>query len=444
MARNGRMQQRAPIDDLGAGRLSPAEAHDVIRQRLAHIAGQWHLKPGDLHDLARRMPTRTYAPGEIILPQGVRAGCLGLVLRGQIAVHVGQRASPRLVIVLLPGSTFGEAMLARGDPSHASLQALTRCEVRFLHRTDLQAASRKRRTERQSAALGQLVQGAALALAILLVLLLALNLPPSRRALALAPMGLGQWCMENGYDACTWQAWQIAANLAPADPRPSLALGAYHFEHGNLAAAEQAFQSAQAVAPDSPEAYNNLGLIYARQGEHTRAVDAFQRALQLEPGIPATEHNLGLSLQATQQYSSALLHYQAALALGEPQASTLVNMAIAYHETGQLEKAVQAATEALRLDPNLAQAYALLGAVTLESRQPDRALPDLKRAVTLDAGYGPAHFYLGLAYKSLNQPDEAVAAFEQALLTANDEILRSRVRRHLGELYEIQEQSQAH
>jgi len=438
------MQQTTPIDDLGAGRLSPAEAHDVIRERLAHIASQWHLKPVDIHYLARHMRARSYAPGEIILPQGVRAGCLGLVVRGQVAVHVGQRASTRLVIVLLPGSTFGEAMLARGDPSHATLQALTRCEIRFLRRADLQAVSQGRRTERQSAALWQLVQGTALMLAAVLVLILALSLPPSRQALALAPMGLGQWCQETGHDACTWQAWQIAANLAPADPKPSLALGTYYFEHGDLAAAQQAFQKAQAVAPDSPEAYNNLGLIYARQGDNERAIDAFQRALELEPGIAATEHNLGLSLQATQQYSSALVHYQAALALSEPQAATLVNMAITYYEAGQLEKAVQIAMEALRLDPNLAQAYTLLGAVALESRQPDRALPDLNRAIALDAGYGPAYFYLGLAYKSLNQPDEAVAAFEQALVTATDEVLRARVRRHLGELYEIQEQSKAH
>jgi len=444
MARNGRMQLTTPIDDLGGSRLSPAEAHDVIRERLGHIAGQWHLKPVDTRYLAHHMQARSYKPGEIILPHGVRAGCLGLVVRGQVAVHVGERASPRLVIILLPGSTFGEAMLARGDPSHATLQALTRCEIRFLRRTDLQAMSQERRAERQSAALWQLVQGSALALAALLVLLLALSLPPSRDVLALVPMSIGQWCMESDHDACAWQAWQIAANLAPSDPRPNLALGAYHFEHGDLPAAEQAFQAAQAIAPDSPEAYNNLGLIYARQGENEQAIDAFQRALTLEPGIAATENNLGLSLQATQQYTTALLHYQAALALDEPQASTLVNMAITYYEASQLEEAVQTATEALSLDPNLAQAYTLLGAVALESRQPDRALPDLQRAIALDAGYGPAHFYLGLAYKSLNQPDEAVAAFEQALLTATDEVLRARVRRHLGELYEIQEQSKAH
>ena len=124
---------------------------------------------------------------------------------------------------------------------------------------------------------------------------------------------------------------------------------------------------------------------------------------------------------------------------------TVKTGAIAKHiRVHKLEKAVQVAEEALRLDPNLAEAYTLLGAAALESGQPDRSILDLRRAIALDAGYGPAYFYLGLAYKSMNQPDEAIAAFEQALAAVTDEVLRGRVRRHLGELYEIQERSKAH
>ena len=45
------------------------------------------------------------------------------------------------------------------------------------------------------------------------------------------------------------------------------------------------------------------------------------------------------------------------------------------------------------------------------------------------------YFYMGLAYKSLNQPTEAIAAFEEALVYAKDEVTRTRIRRHLSELY---------
>jgi tetratricopeptide (TPR) repeat protein len=444
MVGNRTIHKQAPTGDPETSRLGPAEAHDVIRQRLMRLAGRRGLKPIDTHHLARQMRPHTYAPGEILLPSGARADCLGLVVRGQVAIHLSERGSTRRAIVLPPGSTFGEMMLTDGRPSNATLQALTPCEVRFLHRADLQALSDERRTERQVSTLWQLVRVSTVLFAVLLALVLAVSLAPSRQVLAMVPMGIGQWCKDRGRDACAAQAWQAAANLTPADPNPRLALGALHFEQGNVAAAEQFFEVARALAPDSPEAHNNLGLLYARQGEHDRAIAAFQRALELEPGIAATEHNLGRSLQAIHDHEGAAIHYQAALALGEPEISTLLNMALAYHETGQLEKAEVASQEALRLDPDLVPAYTLLAAVDLESRQPEDALPNLQRAIDLDPGYGPAYFFLGLAYKSLDQPAEAIAAFEEALVKADDEVTRLRIRRHLSELYEAQEQSMGH
>jgi len=425
------------IDD----RLSPAEAHRIVRQRLARLAAPWGLRSADLSHLARQMRMRTYAPGEIIVPRGVRADCLGLVVRGQVAVHVGDRGAARLAVILLSGSTFGEAMLAGGHPSHATLQALSRCEVRFLRRADLKAVSDERQIERQSRILWQLVGASAVLLVMMLLMVLALSLPASKQALALLPMGIGQWCAEQGHETCAGQAWQVAANLAPTDPNPLLALGKHHFESDDLAAAERAFEAALALSPDLPEGYNNLGLIYARQGAHEQAIAAFERARTLEPGIAATEHNLGLSLQAIQDHKAAIVHYQSALALGEPQTATLVSLAIAYYEAGEPVKAADAAREALLHDESLATAHAVLGAVALESRQPEKALADLRRAVALDANLGQAHFFLGLAYKALDQPAEAIAAFEQALITAEDEVMRVRIRRHLNELYEVEKQN---
>jgi tetratricopeptide (TPR) repeat protein len=437
-----RVHRQAPTGDLEESRLSPATAHDIVRQRLAPLVGRGGLEPIDTHHLARQMRPRTYAPGEILLPRGARADCLGLVVQGQVALHVGEPGSTRLVVVLLPGTTFGEMMLADGRPSNATLQALTACEVWFLRRADYLAQRDERRTERQVSTLWQWVRVSAVLVVVLLALVLAVSLPPSREALALVPMSIGQWCNDRGRDACARQAWQTAANLAPSDPNPNLALGALRFEQGDIAAAEQAFEAARVLAPDSPEAHNNLGLIYARQGKYDRAIAAFQRALELEPGIAATEHNLGRSLQAIGNYEGAVLHYQTALALGEPQTNTLLNMAIAYREMGQLDRMEVMSQEALRLDPELAPAYTLLAAGALESRQPDRALPNLQRAIAVDPGYGPAYVFLGLTYKALDQPAEAIAAFEQALIRADDEVTRVRIRRYLGELYEAQEQSQ--
>jgi tetratricopeptide (TPR) repeat protein len=440
MAGNGKAQKQVPRGARPHARLSPAEGHYIIRQRLGRMAGQWDLEAADIHHLVGRMQTVAYAPGEIILHRGVRGDCLGLVVSGQVAVRVGDRGSTRLVVVLLPGSTFGEMMLAQGQASNATLQAIARCEIRFLRRAALEILRDERQAQRHAATLWRLVRSSALLLLAVLVLILALGLPATREVLAMVPMSVGQWCSEQDATACTRQAWQVAANLAPGDPNPQLALGGFYYTHGNLQLAMRAFETALDLAPDLPEAHNNLGLIHAQQGEYDQAIASFQRALELEPGISTTEYNLGTSLQATQNYTEALGHYQTSLALGGPQANTLLNMAIAYFETGQPQEAEVTAHEALRLAPDSAAAYTLLGAIALESSQPELALSELQRAVDLDEEYSQAHFYVGLAYKSLDQPAEAIAAFEEALVHARDEVTRIRIRRHLGELYALQEQ----
>ncbi len=439
MAGNGKALKQVPRGVLAHTKLSPAESHDIIRQRLGRMATQWDLTAAEIHRLTRRMQTITYAPGEIILPRGVRGDCLGLVVRGQVAVRPGERGATRLVVILLPGSTFGEMMLAQGHANNATLQALARCEIRYLRRADLEALRDEREKRRHVATLWRLVSASGLLLLAALALILALSLPAGREALAMVPMSIGQWCSEQDADTCTWQAWQVAANLAPGDPNPYLALGSFYYSQGRSESAMQAFETALGLVPNLPEAYNNLGLIYAEQGDHEQAIAAFLQALELEPGVAITEHNLGASLQATQNYTEALAHYQTALALGGPQINTLLNTAIAYYDAGQPEEAELAAREALRLAPKSAPAYTVLGAVALEASQPELALSELQRAVDLDVECSQAYFYMGLAYKSLNQPTEALAAFEEALVHAKDDVTRTRIRRHLSELYAEQE-----
>jgi tetratricopeptide (TPR) repeat protein len=429
-------------DQVTNARLSPAEAHRIIRQRLERLLVPRDLHSDDVHRLVQQLHLHTYNPGEIVLPLGAHGDCLGLLVQGQVAVRAGDRRLARTEVVLLPGSTFGEAMLTRGRANSATLQALTRCEIWFLRRADMQALSSERRARRRAAALRRVKLWGSVLAAACLAAILALSLPAVRRAVALVPMGLGYWCDQRSRESCAEQAWTLAASLAPGDANPLLALGNLYFEQGKVGAAERAFEEARSLAPESAEAYNNLGLIYAQQGEHEQAVSVFQKALELQPGTAAVEQNLAQSLQALHLYGEALSHYQTALALGEPRASTLVNMAVAYYEAGQPDKSVEAAREALRRDENLAPAYAVIGAVTLESGQPEEALPDLQRAAALDSGYSQAYFYLGLAYKSMGQSAEAIVAFEQALSTAGDEATRVRIRRHLNELYEEESQSQ--
>jgi tetratricopeptide (TPR) repeat protein/CRP-like cAMP-binding protein len=436
----------AAADRTASDRLSPAQAHSIIRQRLERLFAPWGRGlfradihgdiHRDIHRLIQHLHVYSYSAGEIILPHGAHADCLGLIVQGQVAVCAEGRRTGRPRAILLPGSVFGEAMLVHGRASTVTLQATGPCEIWFLRRAELQALVAERRARQQAAVMHRLRPWAGAVLGLCLIAGLVLSVPSLRRAVAVVPMGLGQWCSQRGDDFCARQSWTLAAGLAPADANPLLALGSLYFARGDIGAAERSFDRALALAPESAEVYNNLGLIYAGQGEHERAVSAFQKALELQPGTAAVEQNLASSLQALGQYDEALSHYQAALALAEPQASTLVNLAITYYQVGQPDQAMETAREALRRDENLAPAYAVLGAAALEARRPQEALLDLQQAIALDGEYSQAYFYLGLVYKSLGQPDKAIDAFEQALATAADEATRVQIRRHLNELYD--------
>jgi tetratricopeptide (TPR) repeat protein len=437
MAGSTRADDWAAAGDRTAnGRLGPAQAHSIIRQRLERLLAPQGLHLGDAHRLIQQLHIHIYRSGEVVLPRGAHADCLGLIVQGQVAVHTDLRRSSRARAILLPGSVFGEAMLARGRASTVTLQALGHCEIWFLRRAELQALTGERRARQRAAAVRKIRPWAGLSVGLCLAAILALSLAPVRQAVAVVPMGLGQWCSQRSQDLCAERAWILAARLAPADANPLLALGSLYFAQGEIGAAEGSFHTAMALAPESAEGYNNLGLIYARRGEQEQAVSAFQKALELQPGTAAVEQNLAQSLQALQRYDEALSHYQAAMALAEPQVSTLVNLAITYYEVGQPDKAMETAREALYRDENLAPAYAVMGAAALEARRPEEALLDLQRAIALDADYSQAHFYLGLVYKSLGQPAKAIVAFEQALSTAGDEATRVQIRRHLNELYD--------
>jgi tetratricopeptide (TPR) repeat protein len=425
-------------------RLSPDLANYSLRQRLGQLSSSWILGPADAPRLGRHVCAEFYSPGETILPAGASADCLGLVVQGEVIAVSGARESAGPGVELRPGQTFGEAMFLDGQANGATLQARTDCEIWFVRRADiatLVGRPRKPDTlvaeqprERPTSTSRRWMRWGASLIALGLAAVLALALPPVRQTVALAPMSLGQWCSQKGYDRCAEGSWKVTAALAPTDADPFLALGILYLERGNLEAAEKSFAAAQVRAPNWSEVYNNLGVVYAKRGDHVLAIEVFRWGLELEPGSAALEYNLGLSLQALQRHEEALAHYRSALALGEPRTEILLNMAVAYYEVKQPTNAQLAAQEALRMGGPSAPAYAVLGGVALERQRPDEALSLLEQAVALDATYAQAYVTMGLAHKAMRQPIESRAAFEQALEATDDEWMRARVRGYLDEL----------
>jgi TolB protein len=124
--------------------LGPAEARRIVRRRLRSFLGGGFRSRLDASRIARKVITRSYAAGDVIIRKGVRGDFLGVVTQGQLVVVTPGAAAPgsgpgrdAREPLLIPGQSFGEWMLIDGEPSTSTVRACSDAEVAFLHRTDL-------------------------------------------------------------------------------------------------------------------------------------------------------------------------------------------------------------------------------------------------------------------------------------------------------------------
>lgn len=414
--------------------IDPALGRRIIYQQLAQLSDSTLLTRDDIVGLSRRLTTQHYASGEVVLQEGTHGNCLGLVKSGQLAVYSTVSNLNNPIALLLPGSTFGKAMLTDGLPSTTTLYATVDAEISFLRRVDFLAVIRQYQSQPIRARHRRTMWLLVTILAFVITGAL-LTLKPTRQAVALAPYSTGLWLEQYGYTGLVKATWTLAQRMAPNWALPHLSLGNLYFHQGQLERAKVEFERALTLTPDLAETHNNLGLIYAARNDHGAAIEAYQQALALEPGQATVEGNLAYSLQMMGKRDEALRHYNLAHVLDTPQPVLLTNEAIAHYEAGNLTAAESVAREVLDLDKTSAVAFAILGAVELTKRQTSKAVPLLEKAVRLDHSYSPAHFYLGLAYKSLYRPALAAAAFERALALTTNALTQREGRRHLSELY---------
>lgn len=123
--------------------LNRSDGRRIVRNRLDNLVGGVFLSEIGIARLTHRLATQRYRAGETIIHKGVRGDFMGIVARGQVAVHSSlEQDGSRTMgdvdpnMLLLPGSTFGESMLLDGRPSGSTLRAVTDVEVFILRRTD--------------------------------------------------------------------------------------------------------------------------------------------------------------------------------------------------------------------------------------------------------------------------------------------------------------------
>lgn len=103
--------------------------------------------PGELEGLLEgsRLLLKSFQPGEKIVSQGDKAGYLGVVLSGRVAVKKSFSTGKTVTLATFEeGQAFGESVLFSVDPSYpADIIALEKTEVFRLPREDLLALFQK-------------------------------------------------------------------------------------------------------------------------------------------------------------------------------------------------------------------------------------------------------------------------------------------------------------
>jgi Flp pilus assembly protein TadD len=174
-------------------------------------------------------------------------------------------------------------------------------------------------------------------------------------------------------------------------------LGVERLQAGDAPGAFELFRRALAMDRTLSQAWVNLGAWYRRQGDAARAEASYLEALRVDPNESAAMSNLAI-LHAREGRADLARWYQRRIASYRAQNPYYhYELAKAAYVRGDFDQALRESRAAL------------------ERRDVDPAF----------------HSLLGMSYRELGRPERAREAFERAIELADDEDLRSAVRRKL-------------
>jgi len=280
---------------------------------------------------------------------------------------------------------------------------------------------------------------AATGILVLVLALIAADLPASLRVWSLRSMGTTQletlvrrnpedlearyqlgltYARGNRHVEATREFLSVLAR-DPARHEVLNDLGASYLLQERYYEALVALQGALLAKPDSAVAYANLGRLHLATRMPFTAVRELEKSVQLD-GRKATVHcDLGEAYQRTLNVNGALRSYQRAIQVDPKNLQARVGLGKAYFSLTRYQEAEAEFKRALEIDPSYASALLSLGRMKLEQGVTradwEAAQPLLTRAAELDPADPEARFDLGRVHLRLKQPDRAVEHLVRAL-----------------------------
>jgi len=226
-------------------------------------------------------------------------------------------------------------------------------------------------------------------------------------------MGLG--FLRLGVPGAAVPELELAARLAPRDPRVLSYLGYALRESNRYRDAVNVGERAVALAPRNADAWYQLGLTYYRPtGQQGKGRECLKRAVELEPRNPGYRRDYASSLTDVGEYADAQREAREAVRLNpaDPVALYLLGK-ILHRAHGSSEETVAMLEEAIRLSPNTFQPHYELGVVLQEKGDYAAALAEFQTSSRINPGHEQSWFHQANVLERLGRKELAAAARER-------------------------------
>ncbi len=156
------------------------------------------------------------------------------------------------------------------------------------------------------------------------------------------------------------RCYEMAALLAPDEPRPYVGLGVGALQKGSLEDAEIAFRVACRLDPRCARAYAGLAMVAQQRRDSAGACDLYIKALDLENNNIAVLVGFYQVSCERKSFEHVIRYLDAYLQVHPGETQVMFVLAMSYQKTGQTELCKSTLLNLLAIDPNNSDAAHLL------------------------------------------------------------------------------------
>ena len=222
---------------------------------------------------------------------------------------------------------------------------------------------------------------------------------PNNSAQVEDALSLADDARQNGRNEAAERGYQLAAKLAPADPRPYLGLGHTYYNEKKFVEAEKSYQRAATLSRGDSEPYARLAFTYSELQRLDEALAAAHRSVAAQPDNYYGYLALGYVLSLRRSYADAESAYRKSVTLA-PQPLIVLHLELVrvLSDQRRYKDAAAEAKKAIEIDPKSFSAHFNYAVMLQKLGQLVPSAQEYLEAIKLNPKDGAPRSNIGLIY----------------------------------------------